>query len=93
MFFSLSRGKVDLQKYSGILLLDKMLSGKGVFKPSYLNNTSMRSVRTAICRSISWAKRMKTTTPAFQRSSCTLPGMRFSRGSLRIMKSLLSAAA
>ena len=43
MFFSLSRGKVDLQKYSGILLLDKILSGKGIFKPSYLNNTSKRS--------------------------------------------------
>ena len=43
MIFNLSRGKEDLQKHSGILLLDKMMSGKGVFKSYYLKNTSKRS--------------------------------------------------
>ena len=43
MFFILSRGKEDIQKHSGILLLDKMMSGNGVFKSSYLKNISKRS--------------------------------------------------
>ena len=43
MIFNLSRGKEDLQKHLGIILLDKMLSGKGVFKSSYMKNTSQCS--------------------------------------------------